>query len=185
MQFKTLAIATMAVAAVSAQSFADNDCSKCVLSSFPKDKACATLPAADIASINSVFANNTANVPLLGQLVKNPAIKGCVCNWAATVFTPTGAAAECLAGGATAVCQKADIDAATAQITPIVPLLQCGTAVAPPTGSPAPPTPTTGAGDKGTDKPADKPADGKSAGSANAPYFLTVAALGLVALAGF
>ncbi|KAG0038028.1 hypothetical protein BGZ82_001271 [Podila clonocystis] len=169
MQIKSLVIASVAVAAVSAQTFANNSCTQCVYASFPKDPECAKLSADQAKTLTGVFGNNTPNITLLSQLVKEPVFQSCLCHWSEQGWTPTGAVGSCISGPA-AVCNATDIKAGKDGIAPLAPILKCS-ALKPTGTSTAGPSPTT------SNKP--------SAANINIPYALTVAAFGLVALAGF
>ncbi|KAG0099653.1 hypothetical protein BGZ93_006638 [Podila epicladia] len=172
MQIKSLVIASVAVAAVSAQQFANNTCTQCVFASFPKDTECAKLTPEQSKTLIGVFANNTVNVGLLNTLVKEAPYQNCLCHWSQEGWKPTGAVGECISG-ATPVCNAADIKQAQDGIAPLTPILKCGAA------KPNSTNPSTSA-------PASSPTNTKSAATnINLPYALTVAAFGLVALAGF
>ncbi|KAG0327266.1 hypothetical protein BGZ99_008027 [Dissophora globulifera] len=166
MQFKTLAVAAAAFAAVSAQLFDNNTCTQCVFASFPKDTVCATIPAADMGELEAAFA--AQNLTLLSAALTKPTTTSCVCHWVATGFTPTGAAASCIAGSPP-TCNATQVQQASAGIAQLQPLLHCaGNSTSGTTTTPAAPTPT------------------KSGSSIqmNMPYVLSVAAIGLAALAG-
>ncbi|KAF9109586.1 hypothetical protein BGX27_007468 [Mortierella sp. AM989] len=174
MQIKTLAVAALAVVAVNAQ-FASNECTKCVYASFPADKVCAALTPAQLTTISSAFTATDVNVPALVAAVKDPAVKGCLCNWGATAFNAdgTGAAGTCISGAAP-TCNSTQVGEAKAGMTPLIAVLQCGPAAGSGTAKPD------------TTKPdAAKPDDKSAAISLNIPYVVSVAALGLAALAGF
>ncbi|KAG0335519.1 hypothetical protein BG004_008421 [Podila humilis] len=175
MQIKTLVIASLAAAAVSAQDFAKNACTDCVYASFGKDTQCATLPPSEAASLQSVFANQTVNATLLIQLVKIPAVRTCVCHWSTTAFSADGAAGSCMSGAAP-VCNASQIGEAKAGIAPLEStILKCGST----------PSGTDGTKPSGTGAPAPSGTGADSAASSiNIPYAMTVAAFGLVALAG-
>ncbi|KAF9392146.1 hypothetical protein CPB97_003791 [Podila verticillata] len=175
MQIKSLVIASVAVAAVSAQ-FANNECTQCVFGSFKTDSTCSTLTPEQYTNLTQVFANNTVNVPVLSTLIKTPAYQNCLCHWSQTAFAAdgSGAAASCI-GGAAPVCNSSQIAEATGQLTLMKPALHCDTAVKPNGTSPSPTTSTT----------SPTPSGNKSAANINMPYALTIAAFGLVALAGF
>ncbi|KAF9096740.1 hypothetical protein BGX23_010549 [Mortierella sp. AD031] len=185
MQFKTLALAAVAVAAVSAQTFENNACTKCVFESFPKDESCAKLTPAQLTTLTSNFANGAVNAVGLAAAAQDPSIKACVCHWAGNAFKPdgTGAAGACFANGAT-TCNTTQIGEATSGIAPLTVVLGCtagGNVTAPNATTPAggkPSSTSTGApGTTTTSKPSD-------ALKLNMPYVLSVAALGLAALAG-
>ncbi|KAF9314441.1 hypothetical protein BG003_004166 [Podila horticola] len=174
MQIKSLIIASVAVAAVSAQQFANNTCTQCVFASFAKDSECAKLTPEQAKNLNNVFAvNNTPNVTLLNILVKEAPYQNCLCHWSQEGWTPTGAVGGCISGAAP-VCSAADIKQAQDGIAPMTPLLRCNTLK--PNGT-SPSATSTSATPSTTNKP--------SAANINVPYALTVAAFGLVALAGF
>jgi len=174
MQIKSLVIASVAVAAVSAQ-FANNSCTQCVFGSFKTDTVCSTLTPEQYTNLTQIFANNTVNVGVMSTLIKTPAYRNCLCHWSQTAFAAdgSGAAASCITGAAP-TCDAAQIAEASGQLTLIKPALNCSAA------SPSaisPPTSTSSPSPSGTGKP--------SAANINLPYALTVAAFGLVALAGF
>ncbi|KAF9217836.1 hypothetical protein BGZ59_009809 [Podila verticillata] len=174
MQIKSLFIASVAVAAVSAQSFANNSCTQCVFGSFKTDSVCSTLTPEQYTNLTQVFANNSVSIPVLGTLIKTPAYKNCLCHWSQTAFAAdgSGAAASCI-GGAAAVCNASQIAEAAGQLTLMKPALNCAASVNPSGASPSATTATP------------SPTGGKSAANINMPYALTIAAFGLVALAGF
>ncbi|KAF9337741.1 hypothetical protein BG006_003100 [Podila minutissima] len=169
MQIKSLVIASVAVAAVSAQQFANNSCTQCVFASFPKDTECAKLTPEQSKNLTNIFANNTPNVPLLNVLVKEAPYQSCLCHWSQEGWKPTGAVGGCISGAAP-VCTAADVKEAQDRIAPLAPLLKCGVAKPNGTTSTPPPAATT---------------NKSAATNINLPYALTVAAFGLVALAGF
>ncbi|KAG0034341.1 hypothetical protein BGZ81_005223 [Podila clonocystis] len=175
MQIKSLVIASVAVAAVSAQQFANNTCTQCVFASFPKDSECAKLSADQAKTLTGIFANNSVNVGLLNQLVKEPVYQSCLCHWSVEGWAAGGAVSSCISGAA-AVCNAADIKAAEDGIKPLAPILKCS-ALKPNGTSPS----ATGTGTAPAPSTSNKP----SAANINIPYALTVAAFGLVALVGF
>ncbi|KAF9304170.1 hypothetical protein BGZ74_002205 [Mortierella antarctica] len=170
MQIKSLVIASVAVAAVSAQQFANNTCTQCVFASFPKDPECAKLTPEQSKNLINVFAvNNTPNITLLNILVKEAPYQNCLCHWSQEGWKPTGAVGGCISGAAP-VCNASDVKQAQDGIAPLTPMLKCGAAK--PNGT--------------TSAPAPAATTNKSAATnINLPYALTVAAFGLVALAGF
>ncbi|KAG0053049.1 hypothetical protein BGZ83_001754 [Gryganskiella cystojenkinii] len=173
MQFKTLALAAVAIVAVSAQAHEDNPCSQCVYASFPKDTVCAALPAANQTALTGVFLPTNINITLLSTLVQDPAIKNCVCHWATNGFTPTGSAYGC-GHGAAPVCNATQLTQASDGINGVTALFHCGAAVVPSGSGSTPSATTTAAGSKPT-----------SAGvQMNIPYVVSIAAVGLAALVG-
>ncbi|KAG0292145.1 hypothetical protein BGZ98_002710, partial [Dissophora globulifera] len=115
-------------------------------------------------------AFGTQNITALSAALAKPTITSCVCNWVATGFTPTGAAASCIAGAAP-TCNSTQLQQASAGIASLQPLLHCAD------------NSTSGTGT--TSKPA-APSPTKSGASLqmNMPYVLSVAAVGLAALVG-
>jgi len=175
MQFKTLAVAAIAaIATVSA--YDQNDCTTCVYASIPKDSVCATLNTTALGQLSSVFGNGTFNLPLLSSLIQDPTVKSCVCHWASTAFTTGGSAASC-STGAGAVCNATQLGDASQGISGVAPGLGCN-AVASSTGGAASPSGSAPA----TSSPSNKPTG--AAASINVPYVVSIAALGLAALAG-
>lgn len=180
MQFKTLALAA-AVAVASVSAYDNNACTACVYNSIPGDSVCKTLNATVLADVTSCFGVGTFNLPKLsGLIVQDPTVKSCICHWASTAFTPTGSAASCTAG-ATPTCNSTQLADASVGISQVAPGLNCN-AVAPSGGSPsasgsAPSTATPSGGTK-------PPAGGNAAVSINVPYVVSIAAIGLAALAG-
>ncbi|KAG0278550.1 hypothetical protein BGZ95_003732 [Linnemannia exigua] len=178
MQFKTLALAAVAVAVVNAQAFEQNECSKCVFGSFSKDATCATLTPAQMTTLQAGFASGKVEPLKIGAAVQDPAIKACLCHWAGSAFTTDGkgAAGSCFTPLTPApACNSSQIGEATNGIKPLEPILNCAALVKPST--PAGATTTTTAGG-----PA--PTGKSGAVQLNMPYVLSVAALGLAALAG-
>ncbi|KAF9148416.1 hypothetical protein BG015_009849 [Linnemannia schmuckeri] len=186
MQFKILALAAVALVAVTnAQSFEQNACSACVTGSFAKDTSCTSLTPAQSAQLSAGFANGTPDPLKISAAVQDPAIKACVCHWSTTAFDPkgTGAAGACFVGATPAPpCNASQIGEATAGIKLLEGILNCGAAggnVTNPTTTGAKPPATTTGGSAGSPTP--KPA---AAVQLNMPYVLSVAAIGLAALAG-
>ncbi|KAF9369791.1 hypothetical protein BGX21_005802, partial [Mortierella sp. AD011] len=108
---------------------------------------------------------------------KDSAIKSCLCHWASTAFSAdgTGAAGSCITG-TTSTCNSTQITQATDGMAPLVSLLKCASANST-TGSNS-----TGSGSTGSGS---TPATGTSGSfQVNVPYVLSVAAVGLAALAG-
>ncbi|KAF9907946.1 hypothetical protein EC991_010386 [Linnemannia zychae] len=179
MQFKTLALAAVAVAAVSAQSFEQNACSACVTSSFTKDTGCASLTPGQMTNLTASFTSPLQPLKIIAA-IQDPTVKACVCHWAATAFTPDGkgAAGSCFTPTTPApACNSSQLLEATNGVKTMQDsgVLVCTGA---PSGGVQPSaTPSGGAGAKPSDKPS-------SAIQLNMPYVLSVAALGLAALAG-
>ncbi|GJJ69345.1 hypothetical protein EMPS_01691 [Entomortierella parvispora] len=182
MQFKTLALAAVAVAATTVSAYDSNACTACVYASIPKDSVCATLNSTALNELVAVFGSTSFNLAQLSGLVQDPSIKACVCHWANTAFTPSGSAASCTTG-TPATCNSTQVGQAAAGIAPVVPGLGCsaasvsGGAVAPSGASPS----ATGTGSA----PAATTKAGSAASSINIPYVVSIAAVGLAALAGF
>ncbi|KAI1311940.1 hypothetical protein EDD11_003259 [Mortierella claussenii] len=181
MQFKTLALAAVAIAAASTvQAFDNNTCTQCVFGSFQKEPACASLSKEDYTQLTDAFAtNNTVNVGGLAAAVQKPATHKCICNWASSAFKPdgTGAAGSCfVATGATPACNATQVKDANDQMAPLVPILKCDAAGNTTSGTPSTTATTTGA--------TASPTKGSSGLQLNLPYVLSVAAIGLAALAG-
>ncbi|KAK3810619.1 MAG: hypothetical protein JOS17DRAFT_796330 [Linnemannia elongata] len=185
MQFKTLALAAVAfVAAANAQSFELNACSACVMGSFSKDSSCTTLTPAQNATLLAGFSSGTPDPLKISAAVQDPAIKACVCHWATTAFDPkgAGAAGACFMPATPAPpCDASQIGEATGGIKLLDGILNCAAAPGGNVTSPSakPPTTTTAGGAAGSSTP--KPA---AAVQLNMPYVLSVAAIGLAALAG-
>ena len=186
MQFKTLALAAVAfVAVANAQEFEQNACSACVISSFAKDTSCSSLTPEQLATLTAGFSSGRPDALKISAAVQDPAIKACVCHWATTAFVPegTGAAGPCFKGTTPApVCNSSQIVEATTGIKLLDGVLNCAAggsnATNPSTNGTKPSTTTTG-GAAGS--PTAKPA---GAVQLNMPYVLSVAAIGLAALAG-
>ena len=177
MQFKTLAVVAIAAAAVSAQTFENNPCSQCVLSSFKEDTSCKSLSAEDMGKISAALQPTKVDPLLLAAAVQKPEIRACVCHWATTGFVAGGAASSCTAG-ATAVCNATQQGEAADGIKRLTPILGCnGT----PSGST--PQPSGGAGSPSPSPSA--PAGGKSSASSNIPNVILAAVVGLAAFVGF
>ncbi|KAF9140158.1 hypothetical protein BGX30_006965 [Mortierella sp. GBA39] len=187
MQFKTLALAAVAfVAVANAQSFELNACSACVTTSFANDTSCSTLTPAQSALLASGFASGNPDVLKISAAVQDPVIKTCVCHWATTAFAEngSGAAGHCFVGTTPApVCNSSQILEATTGIKLLNGVLNCSgagaNATTPSANGTTPSTAPSGAA--GTPSPSAKPA---GAVQLNMPYVLSVAAIGLAALAG-
>lgn len=183
MQFKTLALAAVAfVAVANAQAFEQNACSACVTSSFSKDTSCSTLTPDQSAKLTAGFSSGTPDILKLSAAVQDPAIKTCVCHWASTAFEPkgTGAAGSCIVGTTPAPpCNASQIVEATTKIKMLDTALGC--AAAPSGGNVTTPSTSTTGGAGGSPTATPKPA---AAVQLNMPYVLSVAAIGLAALAG-
>ncbi|KAF9976461.1 hypothetical protein BGZ73_008529 [Actinomortierella ambigua] len=179
MQLKSLLISAVAVAAVSAQSFELNECSKCVFASFDKNAVCAKLPAADRASLTGVFTSGSVDTPLMLKLLQNPDIKACMCDWYSTAFTPTGAASGCTSGTPLA-CNATQVEEATTKLKPLGIVLSCGTA---PTNKPPTPSATTGT-NGGAGAGAKPTPTGAAVSNLNLPYALSMVAVGAAAFLG-
>ncbi|KAF9923227.1 hypothetical protein FBU30_006693 [Linnemannia zychae] len=180
MQFKTLALAAIAVAAVNAQSFAKNECSTCVFSSFSKDASCSTLTPEQTTSLNAGFEGGNINPLLISKAIQDPVIKTCVCHWTTTAFTSDakGAAGACFAPATPAPpCNASQVVEATTGIKSLETILNCAAAPAPAPSSGVKPS-TTGSAPSPTAK------GDSGAVQMNIPYVLSFAALGLAALAG-
>ncbi|KAG0294654.1 hypothetical protein BGZ96_000767 [Linnemannia gamsii] len=189
MQFKTLALAAVAfVATVNAQGFELNACSTCVFGSFKKDTSCTSLSANTTDALLASFSTGIPDVLKLSALVQDPATRTCVCHWASTAFEPkgTGAAGSCFTGTTPApVCNTTQVGEASAGIAQLTGALGCSAAGGnatnpsgtPSGGSPKPSTSATGGAGSPTPKPA-------GAVQLNMPYVLSVAAIGLAAIAG-
>ncbi|KAG0354434.1 hypothetical protein BGZ54_001640 [Gamsiella multidivaricata] len=178
MQFKTLALAAVAVASVNALSFDNNTCTQCVFGSFDKDPSCSTLSAADLKELTDNFNPANLNVTGIAAAIQKPATRACVCHWSTTAFTATGAASSCTSG-ATPVCNSTQIGEATAGISGLTPILHCDASSTPTASASASASASAPAGST--------PTTTKSMASSiqmNMPYVLSVAALGLAALAG-
>ncbi|KAF9916364.1 hypothetical protein BX616_003950 [Lobosporangium transversale] len=182
MQFKTLAIVAVAVAAAStvqAQGFANNSCTQCVFGSFAKDTTCAKLSKEDFTELTNAFAgNNEVNVPAIIAAIQKPDTKACVCSWSTTAFKPdgTGPAGSCFTGTTPApACNSSQVDEANGQLAPLGPILKCN---ASPSGSPSGGKPSS------TGNPAPSTTKPSSGVQLNMPYVLSIAAVGLAALAG-
>ncbi|KAF9292405.1 hypothetical protein BGZ68_006351 [Mortierella alpina] len=181
MQFKTLALAAVALVAVNAQlpsSGFDNDaCTACTIDSFSKDATCAALPAADLTALKGVIfkLDPTTNkyipdVPGLAAQFQKPDTKKCICSWAGTAFTAGGPAGSCITG-TPATCNATQIQLASQGIT-VLSGSFCKASAGGPTGSGSPAAPTTSAPPK------------SAASTLNMPYVFTIAALGLAAFVG-
>ncbi|KAK3846656.1 MAG: hypothetical protein J3R72DRAFT_433282 [Linnemannia gamsii] len=180
MQFKTLALAAVAIAVANAQTFEQNACSTCVFSSFTKDTTCASLTPAQMTSLQSGFASGKVEPLKIGAAVQDPAVKACLCHWAGTAFAADGKgpAGSCFAPLTPAPpCNASQVVEATGPIKLLEStVLNCAALGVQPTGAPGTPTTTTG-GSAATGKPS-------GAIQLNMPYVLSAAALGLAALAG-
>ncbi|KAF8947663.1 hypothetical protein BGZ47_008296 [Haplosporangium gracile] len=189
MQFKTLALAAVALVAVTnAQSFEQNACSECVTGSFAKDTSCSSLTPDQSAKLTAGFSSGTPDPLKISAAIQDPVIKTCVCHWSTTAFEPkgTGAAGACFVGTTPAPpCNSSQIDEAANGIKLLQGVLNCGAAggnvTNPTTTGTKPPTTTTtttgGTAGSATPKPA-------AAVQLNMPYVLSVAAIGLAAIAG-
>ncbi|KAG9063895.1 hypothetical protein KI688_004009 [Linnemannia hyalina] len=189
MQFKTLALAAVALVAVAnAQSFELNACSACVTTSFANDTSCSSLTPEQSALLASGFASGNPDVVKISAAVQDPSIKACVCHWATTAFAEngSGAAGHCFFPTTPApACNSSQIVEATTGIKMLGSVLSCAAgganATTPTNGAANGTTPTTvpsgGASGSSTPKPA-------AAVQLNMPYVLSVAAIGLAALAG-
>jgi hypothetical protein len=178
MQFKTLAFAAVAVAAVSAQSFEQNACSQCVTTSFSKDTSCTSLTPEQMANLTAGFSSSPVQPLKIGAAIKDPAIKECVCHWVATAFSTDGkgAAGSCFTGTTPApACNASQIEEAHSGIKMMESSGILGCSATPSGGAGVKPSTTGGA------TPSTKPS---GAIQLNMPYVLSVAALGLAALAG-
>ncbi|KAF9439229.1 hypothetical protein BGZ76_008596 [Entomortierella beljakovae] len=169
MQLKTLALAAVAAATVSAYEY--NNCTKCVYASFPSDSVCKTLPQEQLTQLTGAFGETAINATTILLAIKDPKVKSCLCNFLSTAFNPdfSGAAGSCLKGDAP-TCTPADVVDGKAELDKTAPMLNCAAG-----GAPAPGATTTA------------PADAKptSAGiKVNVPYVLSAAVIGLAALAG-
>lgn len=174
MQFKILALAAVAAVAVSAQAFDNNACTACVFASFDQDTECKTLPAADMTLLKSAFTPTSVDPLKISQAIQKPAVKSCLCHWASTAFTANGAAAGCTSG-ATPTCNSTQQGQAADGIKGLLPILNCTATTSGGSASPSATGPTSPGATKG------------STGSSiqlNMPYVLSVAALGLAAIAG-
>ncbi|KAG0209339.1 hypothetical protein B0O80DRAFT_432084 [Mortierella sp. GBAus27b] len=188
MQFKTLAFALAALAAVSAQAIVDNACSQCAKAAITKEPTCASLPAADMQQLQTIFGGANVDVGGLMTAAQNIAIKTCLCRWGTGTFTSTGAAASCTVpqGATPAACTPDQIKDGEATIAPLAILIRCDElpASAPGNGTSAPApssgsgTPTSGAG-AGTPTPG----AGAGAGGSNSAGSTTVLSTSYVALA--
>ncbi|KAF9200696.1 hypothetical protein BGZ49_009065, partial [Haplosporangium sp. Z 27] len=176
--FKTLAVAALAAVAVNAQ-FDNNACTQCVYASFPSDSVCATLNTTQMSEITSAFSNNSVNPLIISSASKDPAIKSCLCHWASTAFSAdgTGAAGKCITG-TTPTCNSTQVEQAASQMSPFVTLLNCGASNTT-TGSNS----TTGTTTTGSTPATTSPAKA-AANQMNIPYVISIAAIGLAALAG-
>ncbi|CAO3564190.1 unnamed protein product [Mortierella alpina] len=184
MQFKTLALAAVALVAVNAQLPAggfDNDaCTTCTIGSFNKDAACAALPPADLETLKgTIFKLNPATnkfspdiAGIAAQFAK-PESKKCVCSWAASPFTAAGPAGSCISG-TPPTCNATQVTMASQGITFLSGSL-CK-------GAPASVAPGTGGATSPAPAPTGAPAS--AATSLNIPYVFTIAALGLAAAVG-
>ncbi|KAF9346279.1 hypothetical protein BGX34_004067 [Mortierella sp. NVP85] len=185
MQFKTLAVVAIAAAAVSAQTFENNPCSQCVLSSFKEDSTCKTLSADDMNKLSLGITPTKVEPALLAAAIQKPEVRACVCHWATTAFTTGGAASTCISGAAP-TCNSTQQDQAAAGIKGLGPLLNCnangGGGATPSGGSGA--TPSGGAGGSASPSPS-APAGGKSGASSNIPNVILAAVVGLAAFVGF
>ncbi|KAF9962278.1 hypothetical protein BGZ72_008413 [Mortierella alpina] len=181
MQFKTLALAAVALVAVNAQiapgGFDNDACTACTIGSFSKDTVCAALPPADLEALKgAIFKLNPAtnkynpDIPGLSAQIQKPDTKKCVCSWAAAPFTATGAAGSCITG-TPATCNSTQIQLASQGIS-VLGGTFCKSA--PGASGSAAPAPSASS----------EPKPKSAATSLNVPYVLTVAALGLVAAVG-
>ncbi|KAF9560173.1 hypothetical protein EC968_006281 [Mortierella alpina] len=182
MQFKTLALAAVALVAVNAQlpngGFDNDACTTCTIASFSKDASCAALPPADLEALKgTIFKLNPStnkfvpDVIGLSAQIQKPDTKKCVCSWAAAPFTASGPAGSCITG-TPATCNATQLEMASQGISFLSGSL-CKNAVAPggPSGTGAP-APTTSSPPK------------SGATSLNIPYVFTLAVLGLAAAVG-
>ncbi|KAF9116374.1 hypothetical protein BGX27_003057 [Mortierella sp. AM989] len=131
MQFKSLIIALAAVAAsVSAQSFQDTPCSRCILDSLVNEPTCKSLAPAEMKQLNNAFANHTVNLPELATAVQSVGIKNCLCKWSVAPLSATGAAASCIApqGTTPANCSAAEVTEGTTKLAPFPIIIGCESA---------------------------------------------------------
>ncbi|KAG0048587.1 hypothetical protein BGZ90_007587, partial [Linnemannia elongata] len=137
--------------------------------SFSKDTSCSTLTPDQSAKLTAGFSSGNPDILKLSAAVQDPAIKACVCHWASTAFEPkgTGAAGSCI------------IVEATTKIKMLDTTLGC--AAVPSGGNVTTPSTSTTGGAGGSPTATPKPA---AAVQLNMPYVLSVAAIGLAALAG-
>ncbi|KAG0200159.1 hypothetical protein BGX28_006690 [Mortierella sp. GBA30] len=191
MQFKTLALATVALVAVNAQlppgGFPKDACSDCTIASFNKDAKCAALPPADLDALKgAVFklnaTTNTYNpdVPALAALFAKPDTKACICDWASTAFGANGPASSCVSG-TPPTCDSSQLKLATTGISALTGGLCPAGSGSSPSGAPSGSTPS------GSAAPPAGTSTTPKAGAANTmnmPYVLTFAAVGLAALVG-
>ncbi|KAF9125353.1 hypothetical protein BGW39_007460 [Mortierella sp. 14UC] len=181
MQFKTLALAAIAVAAVSAQSFEQNACSKCVIGSFTKDTSCTSLTPGQMANLTAGFSSSPVQPLKIAAAIQDPTVRACVCHWAATAFSPDGkgAAGSCFTPTTPApACNSSQLEEAHNGIKTLEATGMLGCSGVPSSGA-QPPASSTGGGAGAA--PSNKPS---GAIQLNMPYVLSVAALGLAALAG-
>ncbi|KAF8929029.1 hypothetical protein EDD21DRAFT_415908 [Dissophora ornata] len=179
MQIKTLALAAVAVVAVSAQTFDNNTCTQCVYGSFSKDTSCAALNSTELAQLEAAFSNNTVNPLAIAAANQVPAIHTCICHWAQTAFTSTGAAGSCISG-TTPTCNSTQVGEAEAGISGLNQILSCAASTNTTGGSTATGSAT---GSASTATATTKPSGASI--QMKMPYVLSVAAIGLAALAGF
>ncbi|KAF9184849.1 hypothetical protein BGZ51_003114 [Haplosporangium sp. Z 767] len=169
MQFKTLTLAAaIAVASVSAQ-FTQDLCADCVYASFGNDTSCASMPPADMQALSQAFQPGKVDVKLISEELSKPTTKACLCSWSKDTFTATGGARECIKGE-TPICNATQLAAGQPQLDSMKVLL--GGCTGTPSGSAPAPT-----GSK-------TPESAAGSLSISMPYVLSVAAFGLVALAG-
>ncbi|KAF9976464.1 hypothetical protein BGZ73_008532 [Actinomortierella ambigua] len=177
MQLKGLFIAAVAVAAANAQTFEKNKCTECVFKTISTNAACSKLPAADLTSVNSLFANPEVNQTQVTALIQNQGIKTCLCDWVAA----DASTASC-AAGSPAACDAAQSKAVKDSLAALnKDVIKCAAA---PGASPSAPggntTTPTNKTSPGTPTPT------KSGASAiNIPYALSMALVGAVAFFGF
>ncbi|KAG0263250.1 hypothetical protein BG011_009085 [Mortierella polycephala] len=168
MQFKTLTLAAaIAVASVSAQ-FAQDPCADCVYASFGNDTLCASLPPKDMEALTLAFQPGSVDAKIIVAEMKKPATKDCLCSWSKDTFSATGAARDCVKTEAP-VCDAKQLADGQLQLDSMKGLLTCG---ATPSGSAPSPTGS------------ETPESAAGSLSISMPYVLSVAALGLAALAG-
>ncbi|KAK3808616.1 MAG: hypothetical protein J3Q66DRAFT_78472 [Benniella sp.] len=127
MQFKTLALVAIAAIVVSAQTFEDNPCTRCVLRSYTQDTSCKTLSTDDMNKLRAAIKPTKIEPLLLSAAVQKPEIKACVCHWSRTAFGPGGAASSCISG-ATPTCNDSQLDHVAGGVKNLGPFLGCGAA---------------------------------------------------------
>ncbi|KAG0249660.1 hypothetical protein DFQ27_009882 [Actinomortierella ambigua] len=184
MQLKALLVSAVAVAAVSAQTFEKGACSECVFKTLDKNAVCAKLPAEDLKSVNTLFADPAAiNATQVAALIQKEAVKACLCDWVA----PTANSTSSCSTGAPAACTEAQAKAVNEQLAAMgTNVLKC--AAAPGGGNGGNSTTSTSAsGAKpSATSPSAGPSPTKSAASmANVPYALAFALVGVAAFFGY